>query len=156
MNSKENQEFNLLLIEYIFSKRSTKPEACNFPEKETLAQVFSCEFCEISKNTFFAEHLWTTASAGQKIKAPFSQKARKYHKERHIIPRKYVDIYQIQYLILPSCLEFALQIINQNTSISHARRHTFNRAPNFVNVPRLCTIQNDSNSHAKIHLRTPF
>ena len=29
---------------------------------ETLAVVFSCEFCEISKNTFFTEHLWTTAS----------------------------------------------------------------------------------------------
>ena len=24
----------------------------------TLAQVFSCEFCEISKNTFFIAHLW--------------------------------------------------------------------------------------------------
>ena len=29
------------------------PQACNFIKKETLAQVFSCEFCEISKNTFF-------------------------------------------------------------------------------------------------------
>ena len=29
-----------------------RPEACNFIEKETLAQVFSCEFCEISKNIF--------------------------------------------------------------------------------------------------------
>ena len=28
-------------------------------KKETLAQMFSCEFCEISKNTFFTEHLWT-------------------------------------------------------------------------------------------------
>ena len=27
--------------------------ACNFTKKDTLAQVFSCEFCEISKNTFF-------------------------------------------------------------------------------------------------------
>ena len=27
-------------------------KACNFIKKETLAQVFSCEFCEISKNTF--------------------------------------------------------------------------------------------------------
>ena len=26
--------------------------ACNFIKKETLAQVFSCKFCEISKNTF--------------------------------------------------------------------------------------------------------
>ena len=24
-----------------------------FIEKETLAQVFSCEFCEVSKNTYF-------------------------------------------------------------------------------------------------------
>ena len=30
-------------------------------KKETLTQVFSCEFCIISKNTFFTEHLWTTA-----------------------------------------------------------------------------------------------
>ena len=27
-------------------------EACNFIKKETLAQVFSSEFCEVSKNTF--------------------------------------------------------------------------------------------------------
>ena len=33
-----------------------------FIKKETLAQVFSYEFCEISNNTFFTEHLWTTAS----------------------------------------------------------------------------------------------
>ena len=26
-------------------------------KKEALAQVFSCEFCEISKNTIFTEHL---------------------------------------------------------------------------------------------------
>ena len=32
-------------------------EACTFLKREALAQVFSCEFCEISKNTFFIEHL---------------------------------------------------------------------------------------------------
>ena len=31
--------------------------ACNFIKKETPAQVFSCAFCEISKNTFSTEHL---------------------------------------------------------------------------------------------------
>ena len=31
-------------------------------KQETLAQVFSCEFCEISKNTFFTVHLRATAS----------------------------------------------------------------------------------------------
>ena len=37
-------------------------QACNFGKKETLAQVFPCEFCEIFKNTFYTEHLRTTAS----------------------------------------------------------------------------------------------
>ena len=32
----------------------------------TLAQGFSCEFCEIFKNTVFTEHLRTTASAERK------------------------------------------------------------------------------------------
>ena len=38
------------------------PEACNFIKKDTLAQVFSCEFCEIFKNTFLTEYIWMTAS----------------------------------------------------------------------------------------------
>ena len=33
-------------------------KACNFIKKETLTQVFSCEFGEIFKNTFFIEYLW--------------------------------------------------------------------------------------------------
>ena len=39
--------------------------ACNFIKKGTLTQVFSCEFCEIFKNTFSAEHLRTTASPSE-------------------------------------------------------------------------------------------
>ena len=35
---------------------------CIFIKKETLAQVSSCEFCEIFQNTFFIEHLRATAS----------------------------------------------------------------------------------------------
>ena len=37
-------------------------------KKETLAQVFSRIFCEISKNTFFTEHLWATASEKRLLK----------------------------------------------------------------------------------------
>ena len=37
------------------------PEACNFIKIDTLAQMFSCEFCEISKNTSFTEHGWVNA-----------------------------------------------------------------------------------------------
>ena len=39
-----------------------KFQACNFIEKKTLAQVFSCEFFEISKSIFFTEQLWMTVS----------------------------------------------------------------------------------------------
>ena len=38
----------------------------NFIKKDTLTQVFSSEFWEISKNTFFTEHLWAVAFAGGK------------------------------------------------------------------------------------------
>ena len=37
---------------------SCTAERCNFIKIETVAQVFSCEFSEISKNTLFAEHVW--------------------------------------------------------------------------------------------------
>ena len=36
--------------------------SCKFIRKETLAQVFSCEFCEVFKIVFFTKHLWATAS----------------------------------------------------------------------------------------------
>ena len=39
----------LLAVNYF---RKTVHEAYNFIKKETLAEVFSCEFCEISRNTF--------------------------------------------------------------------------------------------------------
>ena len=38
------------------------PYPCNFIKKGTLTQVFSCEFYEISKNSFFIEHLRMNAS----------------------------------------------------------------------------------------------
>ena len=51
-----------------------KPQACNFIKKETLAQVFFCEFCEIFKNTFFTEHLRTIVSvSNQKERQCYDQ-----------------------------------------------------------------------------------
>ena len=41
-------------------------KACNFVKKKTLAHAFFCEFCEISKKTFFTEHLWAAASGKAK------------------------------------------------------------------------------------------
>ena len=44
---------------------SCRPETCNFIKKETLAQVFSCKFCEISKNTFL--HITPLVAASEYI-----------------------------------------------------------------------------------------
>ena len=48
-----------------FNKKLLK--TCNFIKKDSVAQVFSCNCCEISKNTFFLEHLRTTASESLKL-----------------------------------------------------------------------------------------
>ena len=47
---------------FLANKRVFSKTAYKFNEKETLAQVFSCEFCEIFKNPFFREHLQTAVS----------------------------------------------------------------------------------------------
>ena len=59
-NSQENTcaivsfSIKLQLKLLFFNKLAIKsPQACYFIKKETLAHVLSCEFCEISKNTFF-------------------------------------------------------------------------------------------------------
>ena len=41
------------LYQCLFFNKVAGLQACNFILKMTLVQVFSCEFCEISKNTFF-------------------------------------------------------------------------------------------------------
>ena len=43
-----------------FTGKTPVPQTCNCNsiKKQTMAQVSSCEFCEIFKNTFFIEHFW--------------------------------------------------------------------------------------------------
>ena len=71
-NSRRNSNRNMTTKTALFPgnsvKRSSRPEVfckirrktpvpgsltCKFIKKETLPQVFSCYFCEISKNTFY-------------------------------------------------------------------------------------------------------
>ena len=47
------KNFTKFTGKHLFKNLLLKLQACNFIKKETLAQVFSCEFCENSKNTFF-------------------------------------------------------------------------------------------------------
>ena len=41
----------------LLKKKKIRHETCNFVKKETVAQAFSCELCEIFKKTFFTERL---------------------------------------------------------------------------------------------------
>ena len=50
------------LYQSLFFSKVAGDFNCNFIKKETLAQVLYREFCEISKNTFFTEYIWTGAS----------------------------------------------------------------------------------------------
>ena len=56
--SQKSQENTCARVSFLINRS----EACNFIKKETLAQVFSCEFCDISKNTFFYRTPLVTAS----------------------------------------------------------------------------------------------
>ena len=49
-------------VKKVFLEISQNSQGNNFIKKGTLAQVFSCEFCEISKNTFFYRTLSVAAS----------------------------------------------------------------------------------------------
>ena len=57
----QNSQENTCARVYFLMKLQT--QACKFIEKEALAQLLSCEFCEIFNNILFTEHLRTTASA---------------------------------------------------------------------------------------------
>ena len=48
-------------------KKATRPQAYNVIKKETLTQVFSCEFCESSKNTYFYITPPVVASENKKL-----------------------------------------------------------------------------------------
>ena len=58
-NSQNSQENTCARVSF-FNKAAGR--AATLLKKETLAQVFSCDFCEISKNIFFTEHIRVTAS----------------------------------------------------------------------------------------------
>ena len=49
-----------LVLKSVLNKVA-QSKACTFI-KNTTTQMFSCEYCEISKNTHFEEHLRTAAS----------------------------------------------------------------------------------------------
>ena len=66
--AKQKQANEVFHKKQVFLKISQNSQGNTFArvsfliQKETLAQVFPCEFGEIFKNICFTEHLWTNAS----------------------------------------------------------------------------------------------
>ena len=52
MSSRQRVFREIVFLEISKIHRKIPGPVCNFIKKEALAQVFSCEFCQISKNTF--------------------------------------------------------------------------------------------------------
>ena len=60
------------LCRSLFADKVAGLRSATLLKKESLEQVFSCEFRKIFKNTYFTEHLWTTASDDSKAYYYFS------------------------------------------------------------------------------------
>ena len=45
-----------------FFNKVSGPQNCNFIKKRLQHRFFSCEFCKLSKTTYFVEDLWTADS----------------------------------------------------------------------------------------------
>ena len=56
------QKFLLRYCYLVFLKFDTMFQKNKCKKGDSGTGFFSCEFCEISKNIFFAEHIWVTAS----------------------------------------------------------------------------------------------
>ena len=60
--SRQKQPPEVFYEKNVFLEISQNSQKILVPESPFLADVFPYEFCEISKKTFFTEHLWTAAS----------------------------------------------------------------------------------------------
>ena len=107
-------------------------------------------FVKFLKTPFFQNTSGRLFLRDRKEKHRFLRKQGNSTKERHIIPGKYVNLYQNTVSSFARLLGVCASDYNPgHVNILTARRQNFNRAPNFVKVPRLCTIQNASNSRQK-------
>ena len=74
MNTNIKEDFQICVSVPLIKLQAQLQQACNFIKKETRAQMFSCEFCKISKNTFSTECLQTTDSEASTIKVTYTFK----------------------------------------------------------------------------------
>ena len=77
------------VLEAVAQRCSVKKVFTSFIKKETMTQVFSCKFCEISKNTFFHRTPLVAASSVYRVTLLFTQLI---PQNAQIYPVKHVDL----------------------------------------------------------------
>ena len=71
--------------------------------------MFSCEFCEISKNNFFAEHLWTTASVDGILKNSRPENFWNIYNKTSVLENLFLIMLQaVDLLLKRGCLDHIL------------------------------------------------
>ena len=82
------------MLESLFNKN--EPSGLELYENETPTQVFSCKICKIFKNTYFEEHLQTTALVRPhtEIENGKIKKRKKYHPDSFNTAILFVDFEQ--------------------------------------------------------------
>ena len=96
----------------ICDNQKQPPEPTTLLKKETLAQMFSCEFCEISKSTCFTEHLWATAS-GYHFRVPCTNRLRYYPKLLRSWKDQNISKNYGKYIYTHAYLEFRTHSLSQ-------------------------------------------
>ena len=76
--------------------------ACNLIKKETLAQLFSCGFCENFKNSFFIEHLWPLLLKGKRCTDCFLWKIEISETGVVFLPKENIFSHKIDTYIQPA------------------------------------------------------
>ena len=93
--SQNSQENTCARVSFL---KCCRPEACNFINKETLAQVFSSEFYKISKSTF--SYRAPPVAASERLPS-YSELKHDTHRNCSKSPSCYFDLQAIELIIVP-------------------------------------------------------
>ena len=95
----------------------------------------SCEFCEISENTFFIEHLWTAAFGNAKkkfntdsfLKTKFFEKSRIYFKMARTKPRVVLQTFESTGLLQWTILKTKIAVIFTAQKMKFSIKYFFSK-----------------------------
>ena len=129
-----NQFTNMKTVVQRCSVKKVSVEISQTSQENTLAQLFSCEFFKIFKNTFLTEHLWTTASVSS----------------LHPTPSTY-PTFPNQLFVIHSFQKFG-KLNFTHSSIFHFLEHVFTYVMRYAIRYHLYNLKNVRKTHGGVSL----